>query len=56
MACACIAGTTSEGTLEDKIIFHDSSELSLSELRRRARALGGRFHAEGAQERVPGLE
>ena len=37
------AGTAIEGTLEDKIIFHDSSELSLSELRRRARALGGRF-------------
>ncbi len=32
-----------EGTLEDKIIFHDDSELSLADLRRRARAMGGRF-------------
>src|SRR5207248_8017445 len=37
------AGAYVEGTLEDKIIFHDDSELSLLDLRRRARALGGRF-------------
>lgn len=37
------AGAYVEGTLEDKIIFHDDSELSLQDLRRRARALGGRF-------------
>ncbi len=37
------AGAQAEATLEDKIIFHDRSELSLSDLRRRARALGGRF-------------
>jgi ABC-type multidrug transport system ATPase subunit len=36
-------GAYVEGTLEDKIIFHDDSELSLNDLRRRARALGGRF-------------
>jgi ABC-type multidrug transport system ATPase subunit len=36
-------GTTIEATLDDKIIFHNDSELPLSELRRRARALGGRF-------------
>ncbi len=36
-------GTTVEGTLDDKIVFHNDSELPLSELRRRARALGGRF-------------
>jgi len=37
------AGTYVEGTLEDKIIFHNDSELALLELRRKARALGGRF-------------
>ncbi|HEX3443654.1 MAG TPA: ATP-binding cassette domain-containing protein, partial [Chthoniobacterales bacterium] len=37
------AGTTAMGTLEDRIIFENSSELLLSDLRRRARALGGRF-------------
>ncbi|MGB8356860.1 MAG: ATP-binding cassette domain-containing protein [Chthoniobacteraceae bacterium] len=37
------AGTYVEGTLEDKIIFHNDSELSLLELRRKARAFGGRF-------------
>jgi ABC-type multidrug transport system ATPase subunit len=37
------AGTTAMGTLEDRIVFENSSELLLSDLRRRARALGGRF-------------
>ena len=37
------AGVNVEGTLEDVILFHNDSELSLSDLRRRARALGGRF-------------
>ena len=37
------AGTSVEATLDDKIIFHNDSELPLSDLRRRARALGGRF-------------
>jgi ABC-type multidrug transport system ATPase subunit len=37
------AGVRVEATLDDKIIFHNSSELPLSDLRRRARALGGRF-------------
>src|SRR5205085_5508030 len=37
------AGTLVEATLEDKIVFHNDSELDLSDLRRRARALGGRF-------------
>ncbi|HEX4084708.1 MAG TPA: ABC transporter ATP-binding protein, partial [Chthoniobacteraceae bacterium] len=37
------AGANVEATLEDKILFHDHSELSLADLRRRARALGGRF-------------
>ncbi|HWB59169.1 MAG TPA: hypothetical protein VG733_06745, partial [Chthoniobacteraceae bacterium] len=37
------AGAYVEGTLEDRIIFHNDSELPLLELRRRARAFGGRF-------------
>ncbi len=36
-------GAMLEATLDDKIIFHNDSELPLSDLRRRARALGGRF-------------
>jgi ABC-type multidrug transport system ATPase subunit len=35
--------TLVEATLDDKIIFHNDSELPLGDLRRRARALGGRF-------------
>ncbi|MEQ1860233.1 MAG: ATP-binding cassette domain-containing protein, partial [Chthoniobacteraceae bacterium] len=37
------AGTRVEATLDDKIVFHNASELPLADLRRRARALGGRF-------------
>ena len=37
------SGAQVEATLEDKILFNNDSELPLSELRRRARALGGRF-------------
>lgn len=37
------AGTLIAGTLDDHIIFHDDAELTLSDLRRRARALGVRF-------------
>ena len=37
------SGTKVEATLEDKIVFQNDSELPLVELRRRARALGGRF-------------
>ncbi len=37
------SGTRVEASLEDKIVFHNDSELPLIELRRRARALGGRF-------------
>jgi ABC-type multidrug transport system ATPase subunit len=36
-------GACVEGTLEDKIVFHNDSELPLIDLRRRARAMGGRF-------------
>jgi len=36
-------GREVQATLEDKIIFHDDSELTLMDLRRRARSFGGRF-------------
>lgn len=36
-------GRTVEATLEDRIIFHNDSELDLGDLRRRARQYGGRF-------------
>ncbi len=36
-------GTEVSATLEDKIIFHNDSELDLGDLRRRARSYGGRF-------------
>jgi len=36
-------GTRLQATLDDKIVFHTDSELPLGDLRRRARALGGRF-------------
>lgn len=43
------AGTTAMGTLEDRIVFENSSELLLSDLRRRARALGGRFQLKASK-------
>ena len=36
-------GVMVDATLDDKIVFHTDSELPLDDLRRRARALGGRF-------------
>src|SRR5438045_1279823 len=43
------AGTQVDTTLEDKIIFHNDTELDLNDLRRRARALGGRFQLKAAK-------
>jgi ABC-type multidrug transport system ATPase subunit len=37
------AGTTVLASLEDRIVFENAAELPLIDLRRRARALGGRF-------------
>jgi ABC-type multidrug transport system ATPase subunit len=37
------AGTAVEAGLDEKIIFHNDSELDFIDLRRRARAMGGRF-------------
>ncbi|MDQ3620949.1 MAG: ATP-binding cassette domain-containing protein [Verrucomicrobiota bacterium] len=36
-------GASIEASLGDRIVFHNDSELPLNDLRRRARALGGRF-------------
>ncbi len=43
------AGTQVEATLEDRIIFHNDSELDFTDLRRRARALGGRFQLKASK-------
>ena len=42
-------GAEVEATLDDKIIFHNDSEMDLSDLRRRARAMGGRFQLQAAK-------
>jgi len=42
-------GTTVEASLEDRIIFHDDSELELDDLRRRARSYGGRFQLKASK-------
>ncbi|MFM8885139.1 MAG: ATP-binding cassette domain-containing protein, partial [Chthoniobacterales bacterium] len=39
-----VAGAKAEGTLEDKIVFDNDTELSLSDLRRHAHTYGGKFH------------
>src|SRR6202140_32332 len=43
------AGTQIEATLEDKILFHNDSEMDLIDLRRRARAMGGRFQLKASK-------
>jgi ABC-type multidrug transport system ATPase subunit len=43
------AGTTLEAALEDRIVFHNDSELDFNDLRRRARALGGRFQLKASK-------
>src|SRR5260370_21099501 len=43
------AGTTAVGTLEDRIVFENSSELLLSYLRRRALAFVGRFQLKDSK-------
>src|SRR5467141_1349705 len=42
------SGAQVEASLDDKILFHNDSEMDLSDLRRRARALGGRFQLQAA--------
>lgn len=43
------AGTQVEATLDDRIVFHNDSEMDLVDLRRRARALGGRFQLKASK-------
>jgi ABC-type multidrug transport system ATPase subunit/ABC-type multidrug transport system permease subunit len=43
------ASTKVEASLEDRIIFHNDSEMDLIDLRRRARALGGRFQLKASK-------
>src|SRR5437660_2698990 len=43
------AGTQVDASLEDRIVFHNDSELDLNDLRRRARALGGRFQLKASK-------
>jgi ABC-type multidrug transport system ATPase subunit/ABC-type multidrug transport system permease subunit len=43
------ASTQVEATLNDRIIFHNDTELDLSDLRRRARAFGGRFQLKASK-------
>ena len=43
------SGAEVEATLEDRIIFHNNSEMDLMDLRRRARALGGRFQLKASK-------
>jgi ABC-type multidrug transport system ATPase subunit len=42
-------GAQVEATLEDRIVFHNNSEMDLMDLRRRARALGGRFQLKASK-------
>lgn len=42
-------GRSVDATLEDKIIFHDDSELAIDDLRRRARSYGGRFQLKASK-------
>ena len=43
------AGTQVEATLDDRIVFHNDTELDLFDLRRRARAMGGRFQLKASK-------
>src|SRR5262249_7769931 len=43
------AGTQVDAALEDRIVFPNNSEMDLSDLRRRARALGGRFQLKASK-------
>ncbi|MEP7078024.1 MAG: ATP-binding cassette domain-containing protein [Chthoniobacterales bacterium] len=43
------AGTETEAALEDRIVFHNDSEMDLIDLRRRTRAMGGRFQLKASK-------
>ena len=43
------AGTQVEAALDDRIVFHNDTEMDLVDLRRRARAMGGRFQLKASK-------
>ncbi|MGI9086631.1 MAG: ATP-binding cassette domain-containing protein [Chthoniobacterales bacterium] len=43
------SGVQVEAALEDRIVFHNDSEMDLIDLRRRARAMGGRFQLKASK-------
>ena len=43
------SGTSVDAALDDKIVFHNDSEMDLIDLRRRARAMGGRFQLKASK-------
>src|SRR5262249_4461902 len=43
------ANTEVDAVLDDRIIFHNDTEMDLGDLRRRARALGGRFQLKASK-------
>nr|MBA2271855.1 ATP-binding cassette domain-containing protein [Chthoniobacterales bacterium] len=43
------AGKQVEAMLDDRIVFHNDSEMDLIDLRRRARAMGGRFQLKASK-------
>ncbi|MDQ3198031.1 MAG: ATP-binding cassette domain-containing protein [Verrucomicrobiota bacterium] len=43
------ANTLVEASLDDRVVFYNDTELDLSDLRRRARALGGRFQLKASK-------
>ncbi|MDQ3119585.1 MAG: ATP-binding cassette domain-containing protein, partial [Verrucomicrobiota bacterium] len=43
------SGAQVEASLDDRIVFHNDSEMDLSDLRRRARAMGGRFQLKASK-------
>ncbi|MBA3832662.1 MAG: ATP-binding cassette domain-containing protein [Chthoniobacterales bacterium] len=43
------AGAKVDAALDDRIIFHNDTELDLADLRRRARAMGGRFQLKASK-------
>src|ERR1044071_2299790 len=43
------AGTQVDAALDDRIVFRNDTEMDLSDLRRRARALGGRFQLKASK-------
>ncbi len=43
------AGKQVEASLDDRIVFHNDSEMDLIDLRRRARAMGGRFQLKASK-------